>query len=74
MIPKLAAHLLGLNNSRVLIYEYDGRRISRNVKVYDPATASEDERQEAHHKLNQMRERRDLSVERYEPANIIVGA
>lgn len=71
MIPGLAAYLLD-NHNRVLIYEYEGRRISR-VKVYDPESSTEDERQEARHKLDRMKDRRDLDVQRYERARVIMG-
>ena len=63
---RLSAYLLD-ECSRVLIYEYEDRRISR-VKVYDQASATEDEHQEAVHRLDQMKDRADLSAERYQKA------
>lgn len=71
ILPKLSAHLLD-ECSRVLIYEYEGRRVSR-VKVYDPTSATEDERQEAIYKLDQMKNRADLSIDRYEKAFSLIG-
>lgn len=71
MLPRLAAYLLD-ECSRVLIYDYEGPRIAR-IKVYDPDTASDDERREARDKLEQMKNRADLSADRYEKASALVN-
>jgi hypothetical protein len=72
MLPRLSAHLLD-EHSRVLLYEYDGRRVDR-IKVFNPDTAGAVERQEAEHKLDQMRDRQDLSIARYTKARAIINA